>query len=630
MKTRNFVIKDTMWNILNSNTKNISNIQSQNNFISCSSSFKSLSLFQNYSNQKIKLNSSFSKNSMDKRNISNMKQLSTFSSLSRNKNYSNNISRLITHFKKNSNENLSNNLEKNLNLLPNKLGISHRNFENKIILNTEKKPNNKTSFFKLKLKKSNLSNFSQKKTMSNSKEKKKEILSSNKSKSNSKVNLSIYKRNTNNKKVSKLLSSNFKYFNSKSSCKKMFFSPNKKYIKIRQFENIRAVNIKIKNEKKIKDLKNKMNMIEFNLNAKRYQFIKKIFFEKEELINSKLNYSNNYYDENYSILSIKKNIYKNFILDKNIILNEKFEFIKTIKVNNIELGLSKYLTKYFDYSKYLPLGLNDNYRSKASTYLLENFKLKHKPSIINYFNIPKLNLIKSLLTPENMIYCQKFLKLEMYLDKVEKINYEYKNNYRVSIQKQIKIIKKIQAKNNNSTNIGIKFNLSKQKLENFKCFQNKNNILYQPKRKTVIYESNIKTQINKKRIPIIIKEELNPTQIWNEIKKQLIQYNIKNFFKLYNKNGKDIKINYQNENGNTLLILASIYNLEEICLFLLRKGADPNLQNIFGNSALHYTISNKFFKLTNLLIQFNANEDLINEQGLTPWECINSFCEYVV
>lgn len=64
--------------------------------------------------------------------------------------------------------------------------------------------------------------------------------------------------------------------------------------------------------------------------------------------------------------------------------------------------------------------------------------------------------------------------------------------------------------------------------------------------------------------------------------------------------------------------------------FLLRKGADPNLQNIFGNSALHYTISNKFFKLTNLLIQFNANEDLINEQGLTPWECINAFCEYIV
>ena len=56
MKTRNFIIKDTMWQLLNSNTKNISNIQSQNNLISCSSSFKSLSLFHNYSNKKIKLN----------------------------------------------------------------------------------------------------------------------------------------------------------------------------------------------------------------------------------------------------------------------------------------------------------------------------------------------------------------------------------------------------------------------------------------------------------------------------------------------------------------------------------------------------------------------------------------------
>ena len=371
-------------------------------------------------------------------------------------------------------------------------------------------------------------------------------------------------------------------------------------------------------------------MIEFNLNAQRYQFIKKIFSEKEELINSQLNYSNNYYNENYTILSIKNNIYKNFILDKNIILNEKYEILKITKENNIEIGLTKHLTKYFDYSKYLPLGLNDNYTRRTPTYLLENFKLKHKPSIIQYFNIPKLKLIKNYLTPENMIYCQKFLKLEMIFDKVEIINYQYKNNYRISIQKQIKIIKKIQAKNNNSTNIAIKFSLSKQKIENFKCFQNKNNILYQPKRKKITFQSNIKNHINKKRIPIIIKEEVNPIEIWNEIKKELIQYNIKNFFKLYNKNGKDIKINYQNENGNTLLILASIYNLEEICLFLLRKGADPNLQNIFGNSALHYTISNKFFKLTNLLIQFNANEDLINEQGLTPWECINAFCEYIV
>ena len=39
-----------------------------------------------------------------------------------------------------------------------------------------------------------------------------------------------------------------------------------------------------------------------------------------------------------------------------------------------------------------------------------------------------------------MIYCQKFLKLEMIFDKVEIINYQYKNNYRISIQKQIKII----------------------------------------------------------------------------------------------------------------------------------------------------------------------------------------------
>ena len=77
--------------------------------------------------------------------------------------------------------------------------------------------------------------------------------------------------------------------------------------------------------------------------------------------------------------------------------------------------------------------------------------------------------------------------------------------------------------------------------------------------------------ISKKRIPIIIDEKSNPIQLWNEIKNELIKCNIKNFYKLYNSKGKEIKLNYQNENGNTLLIFSAIYNLEEICFFYLEK-----------------------------------------------------------
>ena len=60
---------------------------------------------------------------------------------------------------------------------------------------------------------------------------------------------------------------------------------------------------------------------------------------------------------------------------------------------------------------------------------------------------------------------------------------------------------------------------------------------------------------------------------------------------------------------------------------MLQKGCDPNLQNNYGNTALHYAISHKFFNLSNLLIKYNAMENIRNSLGYTPWECLNKDCE---
>ena len=92
--------------------------------------------------------------------------------------------------------------------------------------------------------------------------------------------------------------------------------------------------------------------------------------------------------------------------------------------------------------------------------------------------------------------------------------------------------------------------------------------------------------------------------------------------------------------GNTLLIYATEYNLksimnkniknnmEEKIKFLpnlksivetlLMKGADPNIQNIIGNSPLHIAYKNDNSFLINLLVEYHANEKLKNIQNLFP------------
>ena len=56
--------------------------------------------------------------------------------------------------------------------------------------------------------------------------------------------------------------------------------------------------------------------------------------------------------------------------------------------------------------------------------------------------------------------------------------------------------------------------------------------------------------------------------------------------------------------GNTLLIYATQINLKAIVEILLSKGADPNIKNHFGNTALHVAYKNDNAFIINLLIEY--------------------------
>lgn len=72
-------------------------------------------------------------------------------------------------------------------------------------------------------------------------------------------------------------------------------------------------------------------------------------------------------------------------------------------------------------------------------------------------------------------------------------------------------------------------------------------------------------------------------------------------------NGADIDAK-NHQRSNSPLILSAFYNFTDICKLLLYHGADPNIKNSYGLSAVHYALQNTpNIDLINLLVANSAN-----------------------
>jgi ankyrin repeat protein len=78
--------------------------------------------------------------------------------------------------------------------------------------------------------------------------------------------------------------------------------------------------------------------------------------------------------------------------------------------------------------------------------------------------------------------------------------------------------------------------------------------------------------------------------------------------------------NIRDINGNTLLILASIYGDFKMVKLLIGAGLNTNIKNSDGNIAMHYAASVKSYQCMRALIDGGTDENLENKDGKTPWE----------
>ncbi|MFH7003751.1 ankyrin repeat domain-containing protein [Flavobacterium bizetiae] len=111
----------------------------------------------------------------------------------------------------------------------------------------------------------------------------------------------------------------------------------------------------------------------------------------------------------------------------------------------------------------------------------------------------------------------------------------------------------------------------------------------------------------------IYDQELEPNlSVKRTIKKY--DYRIKDeIVKLLINHNADVHI--IDDNGTTLLMVASIFNRKQIIHLYLKKGININAQDNFGNTALMYAVINNHADTIQLLLKAGADINIKNNKG---------------
>ena len=143
--------------------------------------------------------------------------------------------------------------------------------------------------------------------------------------------------------------------------------------------------------------------------------------------------------------------------------------------------------------------------------------------------------------------------------------------------------------------------------------------------KTSIHRSNISNGNKQIGNNYCILREIKGKKYIEETLRILIKEGEEKLFLDYlNNKLRYIDINCRDENNNTFLILSAREGLEKAVKRLIESNAEIDLQNNNGNTALHYALGNKLFYIADILKRYGADENKLNKNGLTPWECVGN------
>ena len=114
--------------------------------------------------------------------------------------------------------------------------------------------------------------------------------------------------------------------------------------------------------------------------------------------------------------------------------------------------------------------------------------------------------------------------------------------------------------------------------------------------------------ITKTQIPKIVDSDKNIIELM-ELKGSDIEL-IKPLLRIFNPN-------IQGKDGNTALILASMYGKKNIVQLLLQNGSDPNIKNSVGHTALILASRMGHKDIVQLLLQYSVDPNIKDTGGNT-------------
>ena len=399
----------------------------------------------------------------------------------------------------------------------------------------------------------------------------------------------------------------------------------------------------------------------------RNKFIKKNIKEKDEIELNKLklelsqkikkNIKTNYQsiiiektkkEEEKDIKLILNTYYSEIMNNEESIKNlKKFEnyLIKTIKrkknllINTIPEKMPEILIKiYFEYDIY-PYMVKTLFKIRQHNYI----------KLYCYKSIKALEKQRQDLEHQENFYflLERFIKNDIILEPEENISFHpvpvfrkiSNNNYYLSKSNRIKKIKskrKFSLYNNlkiPSTILTKKyFNRKKDKINIDRRVSFIRKLKFRPTAKIQNLKFHISDeQREMKKNRNMTKENLifRTEEIKNKMKNKLKTIEEILFFLIKENNFrefKDIQERFQvdlesrNKSNDTFLIFASKCEKEDFIEYLIKKGAFINAQNNDLNTPLHYSLNNKNFKISDMLLRAGADEKILNKINLSPWE----------
>ena len=138
-----------------------------------------------------------------------------------------------------------------------------------------------------------------------------------------------------------------------------------------------------------------------------------------------------------------------------------------------------------------------------------------------------------------------------------------------------------------------------------------------------------------KRVKDMSKESLvfRTQEIKLKMKKELTNVEQILFFLIQENNlreFKDIIDKYKvstesrDNGGNTFLLFSVECGFFDFVKLLLQKGANIDAQNDEGNTSLHLAMKFQNFEIIDYLLNNGASESIINNNNMTPWECLQN------